>query len=235
MVATTSAMSGWAMTILVAVRQVPDPGDISRALSQHPGAYTLSLGHMEDLTIQSFAYLRVPLGLAALAFIVGAIGTAFGRCERAFLASTLMMVLFFQASRLALVRFDPLLSSRPLVNVLESSPAGDLIIDHQYYWFSSVFFYTNRPAWLLNGRFNNLVYGSFAPEAPDVFLSDQQFRELWLLPNRKYVFVRENAVAHLIELVGNERLHKVAASGGKVLLTNRLLADRVSPPAEVER
>ncbi len=47
-----------AIALLVAVRHVPDPGDISHALSQHPGAYTLSLGHMEDLTVQSFAYLR---------------------------------------------------------------------------------------------------------------------------------------------------------------------------------
>ena len=57
------------IAILVAVRDVPAPGDISQALSQHPGAYTLSLGHMEDLTLDSFAYLRLPLALAAVAFL----------------------------------------------------------------------------------------------------------------------------------------------------------------------
>ena len=46
----------------------PTPGDISQALSQHPSAYTLSLGHMEDLTLESFAYLRLPLAMAAVAF-----------------------------------------------------------------------------------------------------------------------------------------------------------------------
>jgi len=50
--------------ILVAVRNVPAPGDISQALSRHPSAYTLSLGHMEDLTLESFAYLRLPLAMA---------------------------------------------------------------------------------------------------------------------------------------------------------------------------
>ena len=35
-------------------------------------AYTLSLGHMEDLTLASFAYLRVPLAMAAIAFLAGA-------------------------------------------------------------------------------------------------------------------------------------------------------------------
>src|SRR5262249_17727778 len=49
-----------AMVILVLVRHAPTPGDISSALSKHPSAYTLSLGHIEDLTLDSFAYLRLP-------------------------------------------------------------------------------------------------------------------------------------------------------------------------------
>ena len=43
--------------ILSQVWSLPAPGDISRALTQHPEAYTLSLGHMGDLTLASFAYL----------------------------------------------------------------------------------------------------------------------------------------------------------------------------------
>src|SRR5579862_8052470 len=43
------------------VRNAPAPGDISQALNSRPGTYTLSLGHMGDLTLSSFAYLRVPL------------------------------------------------------------------------------------------------------------------------------------------------------------------------------
>src|ERR1700733_3235698 len=50
-----------AIAILIAVWHVPTPGDISSALSPHPTAYKLSLGHMEDLTLPSFAYLRFPL------------------------------------------------------------------------------------------------------------------------------------------------------------------------------
>ena len=50
-----------AIGIAFAVRKLPTPGDISSALSQHPSAYTLSLGHMLDLTFDSFAYLRLPL------------------------------------------------------------------------------------------------------------------------------------------------------------------------------
>lgn len=208
------------IAILVAVRHVPAPGDISDALSSHPEAYTLSLGHMEDLTLESFAYLRLPLGLAALAFVIGAVGTLKARSRSALIAAALMMVLFFHAARLAMVVFDPYLSSRPIARKLLEQPPGQLIIDHHYYWFSSVFFYTDQSALLLNGRYNNLVYGSYAPGAPDVFINDSQFRELWVAPKLNYLICRAEAVPHLRELVGGERLKLLMSSGGKVLLSN---------------
>ena len=62
------------------------------------------------------------------------------------------------------------------------SPEGKLIVDRHYYAFSSIFFYTNRTALLLNGRMLNLSYGSYAPGAPDVFIDDSQFKELWSTP-----------------------------------------------------
>ena len=209
------------IAILIAVRGVPAPGDISQALSRNPGAYTLSLGHMEDLTIASFAYLRLPLALAALAFLVGSLGSLRATGHRAFLAAALMMVLFFHAARLAMVVFDPYLSSRPLVTALERAPAGTLVVDHHYYTFSSIFFYTDRTAWLLNGRFNNLVYGSYAPGAPNVFLNDAEWRDLWLRPERCYLVAKDEQRARFAKLVGESALHTVAESGGKMLLANR--------------
>ena len=88
-----------------------------------------------------------------------------------------MMILFFQAARLALVVFDPYLSSRPLAEALLRSPEGKLIVDKHYYAFSSIFFYTDRRALLLNGRVANFMYGSYAPGAPDVFLDDRGIQE----------------------------------------------------------
>jgi hypothetical protein len=209
-----------AFAILFAVRHVPTPGDISQALSSNPAAYTLSLGHMLDLTLKSFAYLRVPLALAAFAFLFGAIGTVRTGSKNVYVTVALMMVVFFHAARLAMIDFDPYLSSRPLVNKLEQSPPGNLIVDHHYYWFSSVFFYTDRTALLLNGRFNNLEYGSYAPNSPNVFLDDSQFQEIWQKRDRCYIFARKEAVSHLESLVGSNQLNMLEESGGKVLLTN---------------
>lgn len=208
------------LTLYLLVWNRPTPGDISAALSSNPGAYKLSLGHMQDLTIASFAYLRLPLLMAALAFLVGVAGTFRATGQRAFMAIALMAILFFQAARIAMAAFDPYLSSRPLANALLKAPPGKLIIDHHYYTFSSIFFYTNRTALLLNGRFNNLVYGSYAPGAPDVFIDDAQWKALWMRPDRYYLVITEEAAARLKKLVEPGALKVVARSGGKVLLTN---------------
>jgi 4-amino-4-deoxy-L-arabinose transferase-like glycosyltransferase len=208
------------LTLYFLAWNLPAPGDISSALSSNPGAYKLSLGHMEDLTIASFAYLRLPLLVAALAFLVGAAGTFRAKGQRAFLAVALMAILFFQAARIAMAAFDPFLSSRPLAETLRRSPPGQLIVDHHYYTFSSIFFYTNRTALLLNGRFNNLVYGSYAPGAPNVFIDDAQWKMLWLQPERCYLVITREAAARLKNLVEPTLLTVVAQSGGKLLLTN---------------
>jgi 4-amino-4-deoxy-L-arabinose transferase-like glycosyltransferase len=210
-----------ALGCYLAVRNLPAPGDISSALTQNPGAYTLSLGHMQDLNLNSLAYLKTPLLAAMIAFLLGAAGAIRWVGQRAFLATAIMAVLFFQAARMALVVFDPYLSSRPLAEALLRSPPGTLMVDHHYYTFSSIFFYTNRDALLVNGRFNNLVYGSYAPGAPDVFVNDEQWRALWVAPARCYLVASLTAVPRLEKLVGHDKLVVVAESGGKLLLSNR--------------
>jgi 4-amino-4-deoxy-L-arabinose transferase-like glycosyltransferase len=205
--------------ILWAVRGMAAPGDIASALNSNPEVYTLSLGHMLDLTLPSFAYLRLPLAVAGLAFAIGAIGG--WRKKWAVAAFAAMMVVFFHAARLALVVFDPYMSSRPLAEALLAEPPGKLILDDQYYTFSSVIFYTNRRALLLNGRVNNLEYGSYAPQAPQgVFIDDADFRRLWNGPERFYLVAEGPKVARLQQVAGKEFLHAKKMSGGKFLFTN---------------
>jgi 4-amino-4-deoxy-L-arabinose transferase-like glycosyltransferase len=206
--------------IFVAVRNLPTPGDISDALSRHPSAYTLSLGHMLDLTFDSFAYLRLPLLVATIAFLAGTLGTFRWLGQRAFLATALMMVLFFHAARLALVVFDPYLTSRPLAQAILQSPPGKLIVDHPYYPFSSLIFYTNSDVLILNGRYNNLEYGSYAPGAPNVFIDDARFRSLWLDSQRYYLVAYPKELSRFENLVGRDHLNFLASSGGKLVFSN---------------
>ncbi len=202
------------------VRNLPTPGDISGALSSHPSVYTLSLGHMEDLTFESFAYLRLPLLVACVAFLIGAAGTFRWVGRRAFLTTAIMMVLFFHAARLALVVFDPFMTSKPLAEKLLALPDGQLMIDKNYWTFSSLFFYMDREPLMLNARYFNLEYGSYAPGAPDVFLDDAKFKDLWKSKQRYYLVTYPKRLERIEGLVGKENLHVAATSGGKVAVTN---------------
>ena len=204
-------------------RGYPTPGDISSALTLNPDAYTLSLGHLRDLTMPAMAYLRAPLLLAAIAFAVGAAGCWLLDGIRRALSLAAMMVLFTFAARQALIAFDPYLGSRPLAEALARSPKGEVIFDNQYYTFSSIFFYANTRGWLLNGRVNNLEYGSYAPGAPQLFITDPEFAERWRRPELHYLLVEGPAVPRIESLVGRGALHVVKASGGKFLFSNRLL------------
>ncbi len=213
-----------ALAILAHVHGLPTPGDISGALSRHPKAYSLSLGHMEDLTVDSMAYLRRPLTIAGIAFLVGAIGTFRAKTQRAFWAAALMMVLFFHAARMAMVTFDPYLSSRPLAQTLMQAPQGGLIAEDHYYAFSSVFFYTNRTTLLLGtDRRMNLDYGSAAPGAPAVFIDGSRLKELWISPARQYLLISSQNEPYYQGLFAPGEIVQVAESGGKLLLTNHPL------------
>jgi 4-amino-4-deoxy-L-arabinose transferase-like glycosyltransferase len=206
--------------ILWMVRGMAAPGDIASALNSNPDVYTLSLGHMLDLTLSSFAYLKLPLVVAGVAFGVGAIA-GWRAKGMALVGFTVMLVLFFHAARLALVVFDPYLSSRPLAEALNQAPPGELIVDDQYYTFSSVFFYTNRRAYLLNGRVNNLDYGSYAPDAPkNVFIDDEDFKRKWTSGTRYYLVIEAPKVDRLKRIAGADLFHVKQFSGGKYLFSN---------------
>ena len=214
-----------AFAILAHVHGVATPGDISGALSQHPKAYSLSLGHMQDLTVDSMAYLRWPLALAGIAFLMGALGTFRPRGQRAFLGAALMMALFFHAARMAMVTFDPYLSSRPLAQALVEAPPGGLVSEDHYYAFSSVFFYANRTSLLLGtDRRMNLDYGSAAPGAPQVFIDSARLKELWMSPGRQYLLTSSQSEPSYDGLFGSGHIVEIAQSGGKILLTNQPLS-----------
>ena len=83
-----------------------------------------------------------------------------------------------------------------------------------------MFFYANTNALLLNGRVNNLEYGSYAPGAPNVFINDAQFSDLWRQPSRYYLTVEGPQLPRLKKLVATDSLIPVKESGGKYLLTN---------------
>ena len=106
---------------------------------------------------------------------------------------------------------------------MQHSPSGQLIEANSYYAFSSVFFYTGRKALLLNGRNNNLEYGSYAPGAPSMFIDDHDFVSMWTAPGRCYLLAYGVEMPHLEQLVGRSNLRVVAENAGNYLLTNHAI------------
>ena len=97
-------------------------GDISDALETHPSEYyRFAMAHVFDLTMQSFAYLRVPTFLTALS--LGAMSTMAwmmrkrGRNVAAFIALALGMIAVLLSTDLAFKTFEPQLSSHSLAIV----------------------------------------------------------------------------------------------------------------------
>jgi hypothetical protein len=56
-----------------------------------------------------------------------------------------------------------------------------------------------------------------------VFIGDPQFVSLWSQPDRYYLLASETDIERLRQLVGQQNLHEVKASGGNYLLTNHAL------------
>jgi hypothetical protein len=69
----------------------------------------------------------------------------------------------------------------------------------------------------------NLIYGSYAPGAPNVFLDDPQLAGLWRGAQREYLLLPEEELPHLQGLVDSHNVVILASSGGKLLVTNQAL------------
>ena len=86
-----------------------------------------------------------------------------------------------------------------------------------------MYFYTNRPVLLWNGRGANLEYGSYAPGAAQVFIDDAKFTELWNSSARHYLLMYRSEMPHLERLVGRAKVFQVKQNGENYLLTNQPL------------
>ena len=75
-------------------------------------------------------------------------------------------------------------------------------------------------AFLLNGRVHNLIYGSYAPDAPPVFISDDEFKQRWYTPELYYYVVDESGLERIQPTVRDIRANILVSAGGKYVVTN---------------
>ncbi|MFL6388047.1 MAG: glycosyltransferase family 39 protein [Terriglobales bacterium] len=216
----------------------PQNYDIAALLKKNPQDYALSFGHILDLTPQAMGAFKMPLLAAGFAFALGTIlNLVLRRRNRAFAANlvlALMTTVLLYAAHQGLVIFSPVLSSKALAKDIESHwKPGAIIEDNgDYEAASSVNYYTRRQIRILNGRCNNIWYGSRFPDAPPIFDDNASFQRLWRGPNT--VFLLTDAKAKPSNEVSEECPQKdrlpdyveevgacvLARWGGKLVLTN---------------
>jgi 4-amino-4-deoxy-L-arabinose transferase-like glycosyltransferase len=207
-------------------RQLPFVPDIGTVLAKpNLQAETLSMGHMLDLTGESFAALRLPAILAAAIFLIGPAFAFWLRRRGAQRAATwttaVTMAVFLIAAHIALVRFDPFLGSQVMARQIapELRPTDRVMIYGDQSFGSSLLFYLRRPIQLVNGNTTSMWWGSTYPDAPHIFLNDQDLLRAWNSPERVFLFVPEYERAR-VEALLPAPLHIASEASGKVILTN---------------
>jgi 4-amino-4-deoxy-L-arabinose transferase-like glycosyltransferase len=207
----------------------PHPGTtLNDVLSSNPALYNLSLGHVFDLTGQAMGFFRGPLLAVALCMLALGPIAYLVRKRNAFAANLLIaaaMAGVLLAAHQGLVRFYPILGSKGLAESIDAQyHPGDLIlIDGELTAGSTLLFYAPRsaaPVLLVNGRVNGPWFGSFWPDAPNLFPNDTQLHHLWAGPHRIFLLTYHPA-RRTADLTPFGPVHDFASSGGKTILTNR--------------
>jgi 4-amino-4-deoxy-L-arabinose transferase-like glycosyltransferase len=210
-------------------RHLPFVPDIGEVLAQtNLDTDTLSMGHILNLTGKSFAALRFPAILAVIALVFGSLAEIILRLKRKHLASTfalgLTMTVFLIAAHVALIRFDPFLSSRVLAVRIQQEvrPEDRVLIYGDHAFGSSLEFYLlpTHPVELVNGRTSSMWFGSTLPDAPHIFLDDADLVRLWNSSTRVFLFVPDFQQKKVDEILGSNKL-VYASSSGKMVYTNR--------------
>lgn len=207
-------------------RNLPFEADIGNVLSQQNiEAYTLSMSHMLDLSYASFAALRLPAALAALALLVAPLLSFILRLKRRHYAATWALAagfaVFLIAAHIALGRFGPYLSSKVLAQEIALRAQADdrVMIYGDQAFGSSLLFYLQRPIDLVEGRTTSMWFGSTFADAPKIYLSDADLQRDWSGSRRIFLFVPPYEKSRVDGLLPERFV--VAELSGKYVYSNR--------------
>lgn len=205
-------------------------GDISSLLQERENDfYRVSMAHLLDLTPQAFAALRLPAAMAAVVFLLGFTAAWWLRRKYKSIAASVLtaftMGIFFVAANLAFGVFSPYLSTRPLLERVQPylHPGDQLVLYGEFDAGSSVSFYSGRRLLLWNGRYNNLAPGSYYPDAPHLFLTDEEFMPRWRDAQRVFLFVPSEQREEAWKRLPVDATYLVAEGGGKAVYVNHPL------------
>jgi 4-amino-4-deoxy-L-arabinose transferase-like glycosyltransferase len=210
-------------------RHLPFVSDIGTLLAHRGvGDYALATSQFFDLTGKSFAALRLPAIIAAVVLLLGPLSAWMlqrrGYGFEATVSVAFTAAMFLVAAHIAMLRFQPMLSSRSIAETINrlAGPNDQLLLYGDQAYGSSVLFYTHRDALLVDGRSSSMIWGSYYPDAPHIFLEDSDLISTWGKGPRKYLFVPGDFHDH-VEQILSGKLYKLQEVADKTLYTDRPL------------
>jgi 4-amino-4-deoxy-L-arabinose transferase-like glycosyltransferase len=228
-------------------RRLPFVPDIGTLLAHRGvGHYSLATSHFFDLTGPSFAALRTPAVVAALALFIGPLAAWIlrrrGHGVEATTSVAFTAAVFLIAAHIALERFQPMLSSQAMAETINAIAKTGSNRDYRLILYgdqsdgSSIIFYTGHQALLAHGSTNyfeprlgkngkpreatfgsSMIWGSDYPDAPHIFMADPQLLTMWGQGSRIFLFVPGEFHDHVEQLM---------AANGKKLYKLQELSDK---------
>jgi len=215
-------------------RSLPYVPDIGEMLAHRGvGDYTLSMSHFFDLTGPSFAALRLPASIALISFAAGPGLAWWLRSKRRHVASTITITftsaVFLIAAHIAFIRFGPMLSSATFAGKIQQleanraiSAESEVLLYGDQAYGSSIPFYLGRVVYLVEGRSTSMIFGSTFPDAPHIFLTNDELLKSWGSGPRKVLFVPLEKRDNVDRLLGDRKV-LLKETSGKALFTDRPL------------
>lgn len=201
---------------------LPVGTDVTSVLREETRTHRLFFGHFFDLTLRALGAFRIPFVITTAALLVGVSANLWFRMkENARMANCFLIgtvTAFLIAAHLALNTLSPVLSSQILASAIKPEMDSNdvVVVNGRFESASSLAFYLDRPVQILNGRNGGLWYGSFFPDAPQVFIGNDQLQQIWSSSNRAFLWTPVDLAP---QLPGSTFV--IGRSGGKEILSNQ--------------
>ena len=185
------------------------------------------MAHLFDLTPSAFAGLRWPAMIAGASVLAASIVAWISRKRQRNLIANVSLALgmagFFFAANLAYKAFEPQLSSHALAMEMNQHlrPGDQIVLYGGLRASASIAFYTHRRTWLYNEPYGLLQYGAGFPDAPKIFLNDQDLLALWQGRERVLLVVPRDQLPGALSQLPKGSTWLIAKNGAKNLYANR--------------
>jgi hypothetical protein len=182
-----------------------------------------------DITGPSVALFRAPLLVAAFSLFLGPLFASLLRSNRlnnphgANLSIAAGAFGFLISVEWGLTIFSPVLTSAQLAAAIapQVRPQDMVAIHGEYESGSSLGFYLQRAdIHIVDGRSSNLWYGSFFPDAPRIFETDDSVAQKWGGPQRIFLWQSLTDPPSQLPLLPGP-VYILVKNGGKEIVSNQ--------------